>query len=69
MARQSIRPYIDNMLGGTLDDLLRAHGRPGPSFDSLARDLAKQGIDVTSETLRRWAADLDAADIDAEAVA
>lgn len=60
MARQSIRPYVDEKLGGTLDDLLRAHGKPGPSFDSLARDLAKRGINVTSETLRRWALELDA---------
>ena len=60
MPRRSTRHLVDKALGGRLDDMLREHGRPGPSFEDLARTLDRQGLYVSSETLRRWAAALDA---------
>lgn len=56
MAR-SIRPFVDQALGGTLDSELRERRERGESFDSIARWLAAEhGIDVTSETIRNWVA-------------
>ena len=65
MPPRSIRDFVNLALGGTLDDKLREHGRPGPSFDSLAAELQAKDIDVSAETLRRWAKELD----ESEAVA
>lgn len=59
MPPRSIRDFINAALGGTLDAKLREHGRPGPSYDTLAAELNEKGIDVSAETLRRWAKELE----------
>lgn len=59
MPPRSIRDFIDVALGGKLNEKLREHGRPGPSFEALASELNEQGIAVSAESLRRWARELE----------
>lgn len=56
MAR-SIRPFVDQALGGRLADELRERRQRGDTFDGIARWLhIDYGIEVTSETIRNWVA-------------
>ena len=52
MAR--VRDIGDKLLGGRLEANLRDWRGEGKSYDEIARLLAGMGIDVTSESVRRW---------------
>jgi len=58
MARGSTFPLADRALGGTLERRLRRWRKEERSYDAIARLLADEGIQVTDETVRRWANDL-----------
>lgn len=68
MGRQSVRPFVDRLLGGSLETRLAAQREQGMTFhemaDSLGRDL---NITVTGETIRRWCREFEAADDGPEA--
>lgn len=47
-------PLADRVLGGTLHDRLLGWRTEGRSLREMVELLAAEGIDVTSETVRRW---------------
>lgn len=52
---QSIRPYVDRQLGGTLASRLEQLRSEGQSYASIARWLDREhGITVTAEAVRQW---------------
>lgn len=54
-----IHPLVDRILGGKLDERLKAWRAEGLTYDGIARRLdAEHDIDVTSETVRKWCASL-----------
>jgi hypothetical protein len=55
MGRQSLRPLVDRLLGGSLTARLDAQRREGMSFEAMAESLKRDlNIVVTGETIRRW---------------
>jgi hypothetical protein len=51
---QAMKPLVNRILGGTLDRRLKRWRAEGHSYDSMARLLGEEGIDVNGETVRRW---------------
>lgn len=49
----------DRLLDGALRERIAAGREAGLSFERIARDLAGAGLEVSAETVRRWATDLD----------
>lgn len=52
---------LDRLLGGTLAQRIETGRAEGKSYERLARELCVEfEIDITSETIRRWAAEVAA---------
>lgn len=51
---QPLYPLADRILGGDLADRLKAFRANGLSFESIARELSSEGIEVSGETVRKW---------------
>ena len=59
MGRQSLRPFVDKALGGTLYDFIATRREQGASFEQVARDLANEhDVNVSAETVRVWSREL-----------
>ena len=59
---QSIRPYVDRQLGGTLASRLEQFRSEGQSYASIARWLDHEhGVQVTPEAVRQWCKQLGVA--------
>lgn len=55
MARTSMYPLVDRLLGGTLADWLSERREAGDSFATITRALeAEHDVVVTTETVRQW---------------
>lgn len=55
MPSQPIKPLVDRILGGKLDQTLAAWRTEGLSYEAIARRLASEhDISVTAETIRAW---------------
>lgn len=66
MTRSSGFPLADKALGGELERRLRdARGR-GDSFADIARDLDRDGVRLSGETIRRWCHELNIPSASAE---
>lgn len=62
MSSVPIRPLVDRVLAGRLDDFLREARDNGQSAAATSRRLfAEHGIEVSAETVRKWFAELESA--------
>lgn len=61
MAPGPMRPLVDRILGGRLDDILLEWRSQGLSFEACARRFATEhDIEVTTETVRKWFSEAEA---------
>lgn len=54
MAPKDTFPLADRALGGTLSKRLNRWHREGKSLHSISALLRDEGVDVSTETVRRW---------------
>lgn len=58
MRRTNTLRMADRLMGGTLEAELRRYRGAGVPFEAIARLFRDHGVEVSGETLRRWAKQL-----------
>lgn len=63
-----IFPLVDRILGGELEQVLRAYRSDGLSYEQISKRIdTDHAIDVTAETVRNWCRKLDIVVVKAKA--